>query len=100
MYRHASSSCLSLLDGLLVFDPSMRLTVDDALEHPYLATWHQFGETKCDYTFDASFEGENEIEGMKVSRGGRRTGSGEAVASRMLTSKLSRRFCVNDAGSH
>ena len=39
-----------MLARLLVFDPSQRLTVKEALEHPYLATWHAYGgEVECDY---------------------------------------------------
>lgn len=50
LYAHASDLCLDMLAKLLVFDPSLRMTVEEALEHPYLATWHAYGgEVECDY---------------------------------------------------
>ncbi|KAL7412102.1 kinase-like domain-containing protein [Mrakia frigida] len=67
LYPHASNDALDLLGRLLVFDPSERMTVEEALEHGYLETWHAFGEEEgCGVMFDTSFEAENTIEGMKV----------------------------------
>lgn len=37
-YMGASAEALDLLSGMLRFDPSCRITVDQALEHPYLAS--------------------------------------------------------------
>jgi serine/threonine protein kinase len=36
----ATPQALDLLSRMLVFDPSRRITVDDALRHPYLAALH------------------------------------------------------------
>ena len=40
MYPDASPLALGLLERLLVFNPRKRITVDSALEHPYLALYH------------------------------------------------------------
>ena len=33
-------TAIDLLERLLSFDPSERITVEETLEHPYLAVWH------------------------------------------------------------
>jgi mitogen-activated protein kinase 1/3 len=40
LYPKASASACDLLDKLLVFDPDKRLTVEEALKHPYLGELH------------------------------------------------------------
>lgn len=40
LYPHASSLACDLLDKLLCFDPEKRLTVEQALAHPYLEELH------------------------------------------------------------
>ena len=39
-FPHASALAIDLLDKMLIFDPAVRITCEQALEHPYLATWH------------------------------------------------------------
>lgn len=57
LFPHANPEALNLLDRLLAFDPSSRITVEDALEHPYLQIWHDASdEPVCPSTFDFSFE--------------------------------------------
>jgi len=57
---------LDLLERLLAFDPAERITVEDALEHPYLAIWHDPNdEPECATPFDFSFEHINDIAQMK-----------------------------------
>ena len=40
LYPYARPLACDLLDKLLVFDPTKRLTVEEALAHPYLAELH------------------------------------------------------------
>lgn len=48
---------LDLLQSMLVFDPRARFTIEQALEHPYLATLHgQMEEPLCHAPFDFEFE--------------------------------------------
>jgi mitogen-activated protein kinase 1/3 len=40
LFPHASKEAIDFLNKTLTFDPKKRLTVDEALEHPYLAAYH------------------------------------------------------------
>jgi serine/threonine protein kinase len=40
MFPHANPLALDLLAKMLHFDPAKRITCEQALEHPYLAVWH------------------------------------------------------------
>lgn len=40
LFPHASKDAIDFLSKTLIFDPKRRLTVDEALEHPYLASYH------------------------------------------------------------
>ena len=40
MFPHANPLALDMLAKMLNFDPAKRITCDQALEHPYLAVWH------------------------------------------------------------
>ncbi len=45
------------MDRMLAFDPSSRISVDKALEHPYLHIWHDASdEPDCPTTFNFDFE--------------------------------------------
>lgn len=39
-FPHASPACIDLLNRMLQFDPRRRITVEQALQHPYLAEMH------------------------------------------------------------
>ena len=59
---------LDLLERLLAFDPAQRITVEEALEHPYLAIWHDPNdEPDAPAQFDFGFETVNDIATMKRS---------------------------------
>lgn len=40
LFPHASKDAIDFLSKTLTFDPKKRLTVDEALEHPYLSAYH------------------------------------------------------------
>ncbi len=40
LYPGASASAVALVDAMLTFSPARRISVDDALAHPYLAALH------------------------------------------------------------
>ena len=66
LYPQATPLAIDMLRRLLSFDPSQRITCDEALEHPYLAVWHDPNdEPVCANKFDFSFEQVDDIEGMK-----------------------------------
>lgn len=57
---------MDLLERLLAFDPAQRITVEEALEHPYLAIWHDPNdEPDAPSQFDFGFETVNDIATMK-----------------------------------
>ncbi|CAG8525567.1 11424_t:CDS:10 [Diversispora eburnea] len=67
LFPNANPLALDLLERLLTFDPSKRITVDEALEHPYLSVWHDPNdEPVCSEGFDFSFESVDSPEVMKV----------------------------------
>ena len=57
LFSNANPDALDLLDKMLAFDPSARITVEEALEHRYLHIWHDASdEPFCATTFDFHFE--------------------------------------------
>lgn len=66
LFPHANPDALDLLDRLLAFDPAQRIDVEAALEHRYLAIWHDASdEPVCPQTFDFGFEAAEEIPDMR-----------------------------------
>lgn len=66
LFPNANTSANDLLDVMLAFDPWSRITVEDALEHPYLEIWHDVSdEPVCPITFDFAFEVVDEIGDMR-----------------------------------
>lgn len=57
VYPKASAQALDLLDKLLQFSPRKRISIDEALAHPYLASLHQDGlQDTCQAPFNFDFE--------------------------------------------
>jgi len=57
LFKGANPLALDLLDKMLMFNPARRITVEQALEHPYMESLHSpEDEVVCDKPFDFSFE--------------------------------------------
>ena len=57
LFPNANPDALDLLDDMLAFDPSSRISVETALEHRYLHIWHDASdEPGCPTTFNFDFE--------------------------------------------
>ena len=66
LFPQANPDALDLLDRMLAFDPSSRITVEDALEHKYLHIWHDASdEPACPKTFDFAFEVVEDVQEMR-----------------------------------
>ncbi|KAJ3118916.1 Mitogen-activated protein kinase [Phlyctochytrium bullatum] len=65
-FKNYTKATLDLLEKLLTFDPAARITVEEALSHPYLEAYHDAeDEPVHDKKFDFSFESVEAIEDMK-----------------------------------
>ena len=47
---------IDLIDKMLQLDPNERITCEQALEHPYLATFHDSDDEPEGYQFDDLYE--------------------------------------------
>jgi serine/threonine protein kinase len=57
IYKDANPLALDLLDKMLIFNPHERITVDEALAHPYFKSLHNpKTEHACSRAFDFEFE--------------------------------------------
>lgn len=66
LFPRANPDALDLLDRMLAFDPSQRISTEDALEHRYLAIWHDpTDEPACPTTFDFGFEVVEDVPQMR-----------------------------------
>ena len=66
LFRGANPDALDLLDRMLAFDPTRRLSVEQALEHRYLQIWHDASdEPGCPTTFDFAFEVVDDVAKMR-----------------------------------
>ena len=66
LFPQANPDALDLLDRMLAFDPSSRITVEEALEHRYLHIWHDASdEPACPKTFDFAFEVVEDVQEMR-----------------------------------
>lgn len=66
LFQNANPDALDLLDRMLAFDPSSRISVEYALEHRYLHIWHDASdEPSCPETFDFHFEMVEDVPEMR-----------------------------------
>jgi mitogen-activated protein kinase 7 len=66
LFPAANPEALDLLDRMLAFDPTRRISVEEALEHPYLAIWHDASdEPDCPTTFNFDFEIVDDVAEMR-----------------------------------
>ena len=66
LFPNANPEALDLLDRMLAFDPTRRISVEAALEHPYLAIWHDASdEPDCPTTFNFDFEATDDVGEMR-----------------------------------
>lgn len=66
LFPNANPDALDLLDRMLAFDPSQRISVNEALEHRYLQIWHDASdEPSCPETFDFHFEVVDDVQEMR-----------------------------------
>ncbi|GLC63120.1 Mitogen-activated protein kinase 4b [Pleodorina starrii] len=57
LWPQANKPALDLIDKMLVFDPTKRISVEDALAHPYLASLHdEADEPVCHTPFTFDFD--------------------------------------------
>lgn len=67
LYPNATPNAVSFLESLLAFDPSARISVEEALSHPYLAPYHDpQDEPSHTSNFDFAFEAVDKIDDMRV----------------------------------
>ncbi|CAI5720521.1 unnamed protein product [Peronospora destructor] len=60
LFPTAAPEAIDLLQRMLLFDPAKRISVEEALEHPYLASLHNLGdEPVADSVFSFDFEKED-----------------------------------------
>jgi mitogen-activated protein kinase 7 len=67
LFPTANPLALDLLEKMLTLDPYERITVEEALNHPYLSVWHDpQDEPECQIKFDfKSFETVDDMKSMK-----------------------------------
>lgn len=66
LFPQANPDALDLLDRMLAFDPTSRISVEDALKHPYLAIWHDASdEPDCPTPFNFDFEVVDDVGEMR-----------------------------------
>lgn len=66
VFPNVNPSALDLLSKMLIFNPEKRISVEQALEHPFMESMHDpEDEPSCTPTFDFSFEEQAENGSLK-----------------------------------
>jgi mitogen-activated protein kinase 7 len=66
LFPTANPDALDLLNHMLAFDPSSRISVEEALEHRYLQIWHDASdEPSCPTQFNFDFEVVEDVPRMR-----------------------------------
>ncbi|KAJ9131290.1 Mitogen-activated protein kinase [Pleurostoma richardsiae] len=66
LFPDADPDALDLLAHMLAFDPTLRTSVEQALEHPYLGIWHDARDAPtCPTTFNFDFEMVDDVGEMR-----------------------------------
>jgi serine/threonine protein kinase len=101
-FPSASSEAIDLLEQLLLFEPTKRITVDDALRHPYLASLsaktslEQIGQyPPFDFSFDMRCKTLSEIKSAILEE----VQIYQSIATAGLPSRLSS-LHISDASNH
>jgi serine/threonine protein kinase len=69
IYKDANPLALDLMEKMLTFNPHKRISVEEALAHPYLKSLHNpKTEAKCSRIFDFEFEKEKFTKGILQER--------------------------------
>ncbi|VDL95960.1 unnamed protein product [Schistocephalus solidus] len=63
LYPSVSSQAIDLLDRMLAFNPSTRITVEEALQHPYLASFY---DPRDEPVAEHPFEFEEELDNVPI----------------------------------
>lgn len=90
-FPHASPACIDLLNRMLQFDPRRRITVEQALQHPYLAEMH---DEACEASAPAAFEFDLESEKLAQAAETAAATSAAAVAHGDPTAVLNAKRAV------
>ncbi|GBG76729.1 hypothetical protein CBR_g22947 [Chara braunii] len=62
-FRDMDPEAADLMNRMLIYDPTRRITVEEALSHPYLRSLHDINdEPRCDTPFEFDFEQPDLIE--------------------------------------
>ncbi|CCF58312.1 hypothetical protein KAFR_0E01580 [Kazachstania africana CBS 2517] len=68
IFTSGSILAIDMLEKTLTFDPDQRISVDDALRHPYLSVWHdQDDEPQCPRGIDFSFERIDDLNVLRMA---------------------------------
>jgi serine/threonine protein kinase len=65
LYPQANAKAIDLLEKMLAFDPTKRITVDEALKHPYLESMHDPTDEPDCTPFEFDFSDDIDVADIK-----------------------------------